>query len=268
MDIIFNYLKDKIIGGAGDVIVFMTQASINLLQNEIVKNVLDLFEYIGWLILVIGVLFAIANLYIRFLETGRLELHFFIINVTQSIIAIFFLRVGATEIFILGNTLNKLICKVTSEPDYNKSINSFVDYLVTMRFNTIWILFIGLVAIISIMVSLFQIMKRGGMYIAQIAMGYIYLFSLPAGNTDGFSEWIKQTVAIALTNVLQTTLLFVGMNLMAREGKDIILGLGVILGASSVEKIAGRYGMSTSISRSIRGFTSTIGMNLGRLIFK
>jgi hypothetical protein len=257
LDIIFDFLKDKIIGGAGDAITYMTQASINLLDNQIVVNVLNLFEYMGWILLTVGILFAIANVYICYIENGTIDIHLLIINIVRSFIAIFFLKAGAVRLFELSNTINGLISKITSTPNYKENMTSFADILGKIQLNILWVLFIGLIAIIGIVVCLVQIMKRAGMYIAQIMIGYLYLFSMPAGNVQDFIDWCRQTVAIAVTNILQTALLFTGMSIIASSGKSIFLGIGVILAATKVEDLAGRYGMGTGIS--YRGLRNSFG---------
>ena len=57
----------------------------------------------------------------------------------------------------------------------------------------------------------FANIKRGGILLVQIAVGSLYLFSVPRGYTDGFYQWCKQVAAICLTAFLQSTLLFLGM---------------------------------------------------------
>ena len=69
----------------------------------------------------------------------------------------------------------------------------------------------------------------------QIAVGSLYLFSVPRGYTDGFNQWMRQVVALCLTAFLQTTLLYVGL-LTFRA--NMFLGLGIMLAASEVPRIA------------------------------
>lgn len=45
----------------------------------------------------------------------------------------------------------------------------------------------------------FSNIKRGGILLTQIAVGSLYLFSLPRGYADGFTQWCKQVVALCLT---------------------------------------------------------------------
>ena len=50
----------------------------------------------------------------------------------------------------------------------------------------------------------FANIKRGGILLVQIAVGSLYMFSVPRGYQDGFNQWIKQVIAICLTAFLQT----------------------------------------------------------------
>ena len=263
MDTIFNYLKDKILGGAGKVLEYMSNVSINLFDNEIVNSVLKLMEYIGWILLAIGILFAIVNLYIAYLESESINIHLLILNMFKGIIAILFLKAGAIRIFELSITINKMIAEITTKPNYQQSLDSLSSTLDKAEFGILWFLVILVIVLVSTLVCLVQILKRGGMYIAHIMVGYLYIFSIPSGNTEGFTSWCKQTVAIALTNVLQTALLFMGLALMASDISKIFLGIGVIMAASKVEEIAGKYGMSTGSTGSMAGSASKAFRNMG-----
>ena len=88
----------------------------------------------------------------------------------------------------------------------------------------------------------FQNIKRGGILLVQIAVGSMYLFSVPRGYTDGFIQWTKQIIALCLTAFLQTTLLMLG--LMTFPGNKII-GIGIMLAAGEVPRIAGQFEIDT-----------------------
>ena len=87
---------------------------------------------------------------------------------------------------------------------------------------------------------LFDNIKRSGILITQIAVGSLYMFSIPKGYTDGFISWCKQVIALCLTAFLQVTLLFLGL---LTWQKNIILGLGVMLAANEVPRIAQNFGL-------------------------
>ena len=90
----------------------------------------------------------------------------------------------------------------------------------------------------------FANIKRGGILLIQMAVGSLYLFSVPRGYTDGFSQWCKQIFALCLTAFLQTVLLFLGL-LTFQD--NLLLGLGIMLAAGEVPRIAQQFGLDSSV---------------------
>ena len=70
------------------------------------------------------------------------------------------------------------------------------------------------------------------------------MFSVPRGYTDGFNQWMKQVAAICLTAFMQTTLLFLGR--LTFPG-TMLLGLGSMLAATEVPRIAQQFGLDSSV---------------------
>ena len=113
----------------------------------------------------------------------------------------------------------------------------------------------------------FANIKRGGILLTQIAVGSLYLFSVPRGYTDGFNQWMRQVVALCLTAFLQTTLLYVGL-LTFRA--NMFLGLGIMLAASEVPRIAQQFGLDTSVKVNMMSVVhaTTTAVNLTRSVAK
>ncbi len=78
----------------------------------------------------------------------------------------------------------------------------------------------------------------------QMSVEALYMFSVPRGYTDGFVQWIKQVVAICLTAFKQTTLLFLGLLTFS---ENMLLGLGIMLAANEVPRIAQQFGLDSSV---------------------
>lgn len=113
----------------------------------------------------------------------------------------------------------------------------------------------------------FANIKRGGILLTQIAVGSLYLFSVPRGYTDGFNQWMRQVVALCLTAFLQATLLYVGL-LTFRA--NMFLGLGIMLAASEVPRIAQQFGLDTSVKVNMMSVVhaTTTAVNLTRSVAK
>ena len=71
----------------------------------------------------------------------------------------------------------------------------------------------------------FANLKRGGILLIQIAVGSLYMFSVPRGYLDGFYQWCKQVVGLCLTAFLQATILIAGLSLF---NEHALLGLGLM----------------------------------------
>ena len=99
--------------------------------------------------------------------------------------------------------------------------------------------------------------KRGGILLCQIAVGSLYLFSVPRGYTDGFMNWVKQVIATCLTAFLQTTILYLGL---LTYDSHPILALGVCLSANEVPRIAQMFGLDTSTHVSMMSVSSAMSM--------
>lgn len=109
----------------------------------------------------------------------------------------------------------------------------------------------------------FQNIKRGGILLVQMAVGSLYMFSVPRGYTDGFYQWCKQVAALCLTAFMQTTLLFLG--LLTFPG-NMLLGLGIMLAANEVPRIAQQFGLDSSVKVNMMSVVhaTTTAVNLTR----
>ena len=81
------------------------------------------------------------------------------------------------------------------------------------------------------------------------------MFSIPRGYSDGFNSWCKQIFALCLTAFLQTTLLFLGL---LTWQTNMFLGLGIMLSANEVPRIAQQFGLDTSIRFNMMSVTHTV----------
>lgn len=77
----------------------------------------------------------------------------------------------------------------------------------------------------------FANLKRGGILLIQIAVGSLYMFSVPRGYGDGFIQWCKQVVGLCLTAFLQATILVAGLMVFKDHA---LLGLGLMLSAGEI----------------------------------
>ena len=111
----------------------------------------------------------------------------------------------------------------------------------------------------------FANLKRGGILLIQIAVGSLYMFSVPRGYIDGFTSWCKQVIGLCLTTFLQATILIAGLMVIKDHA---LLGLGLMLASGEVPRIAGQFGLDTGTRANVMGavYAAQGAVNLTRTI--
>jgi hypothetical protein len=111
----------------------------------------------------------------------------------------------------------------------------------------------------------FANLKRGGILLIQIAVGSLYMFSVPRGYIDGFVQWCKQIIGLCLTTFLQATILTAGLMVLKDHA---LLGLGLMLAAGEVPRIAGAFGLDTSTKANMMSavYTAQAAVNTTRTV--
>ena len=110
-------------------------------------------------------------------------------------------------------------------------------------------------------------LKRGGILLIQIAVGSLYMFSVPRGYIDGFTQWCKQVIGICLTAFLQSTMLTAGLMIFKDHP---LLGLGVMLSSTEVQRIAGQFGLDTSTKANLMSgvYAAQTAINISKTVVK
>lgn len=113
----------------------------------------------------------------------------------------------------------------------------------------------------------FANIKRGGIMMTNIAVGSLYIFGLTRGHQDGFIDWCKQVIALCVTAFLQNSLLFAGL---LTFGDHMLLGLGIMLAANEVPRIADRFGLDTSSRVNIMStyYATQAAVRTGQAVMK
>ena len=129
----------------------------------------------------------------------------------------------------------------------------------------IMLLFSIIMMAYAIIKVFFANLKRGGILLIQIAVGSLYMFSIPRGYIDGFTQWMKQVIGLCLTAFLQSTILIAGLMVFKDHA---LLGLGLMLSAGEVPRIAGTFGLDTTTRANIMSavYTAQAAVNTTRTV--
>ena len=155
----------------------------------------------------------------------------------------------------IGAVGQNIITKLTTPEGL---IESGVDFIFGgPSFNPIMMLFCVILMAYAVLKVFFANLKRGGILLIQIAVGALYMFSVPRGYSDGFTQWCKQVIALCLTAFLQATILVAGLMVF---NDHALLGLGLMLSAGEVPRIAGAFGLDTTTRASLTSAVHTAQM--------
>lgn len=250
---------------------------VEIFELSWVEAALKLFTLVGWALFVAGLVVAVFDLAIEYQGQGRINIRMAALNLIKGFFAVSLFTVLPVELYkfcvTLQNTFSgDLVYVFTGErgrdlgEESMSALKAAFDITVELNFSVFNLL--AMIALAYCVIKLFFAnIKRGGILLTQIAVGTLYMFSIPRGYTDGFNQWCKQVIALCLTAFMQTTLLFLGLMTFST---NMLLGLGIMLAANEVPRVAQQFGLDTSVKVNMMSVvhSTTSAVNLTRSIFR
>ena len=291
---IWNFVADKILGQIvdwfyGQVVGFlgnffaeMGNMGVELFEMSWVQSIVLFFSYLAWALYGTGLVVACFECGIEY-SSGRGNIRETALNAIKGFMAVSLFTVVPVRLYELSVTLQgQLTAGITG---YGASIGdvasdimqefSAVESLTDLTSGPflgfgsitsgIMILFCIILMAYAIIKVFFANLKRGGILLIQIAVGSLYMFSVPRGYTDGFVQWCKQIIGLCLTAFLQATILIAGLMVFKDHA---LLGLGLMLSAGEIPRIAGAFGLDTTTRANIMSavYTAQAAVNTTRTI--
>ena len=291
---IWNFVADKILGQIvdwfyGQVVGFlgnffaeMGNMGVELFEMSWVQSIVLFFSYLAWALYGTGLVVACFECGIEY-SSGRGNIRETALNAIKGFMAVSLFTVVPVRLYELSVTLQgQLTAGITG---YGASIGDVASDIM-QEFSAVESLtdlssgpFLGFGSITSGLMILFCIilmayaiikvffanLKRGGILLIQIAVGSLYMFSVPRGYTDGFIQWCKQIIGLCLTAFLQATILIAGLMVFKDHA---LLGLGLMLSAGEIPRSAGTFGLDTTTRANIMSavYTAQAAVNTTRTI--
>ncbi len=269
-----QWFYETIYGAVADFFTTMGNMGAEIFDLDWVKGAILLFTLFGWALFVAGVVVAIFDVAIEY-QSGRANIKTTSLNILKGFFACSLIGVVPVELYklciSLQNTFSHDMARIFAGTqqlgigDLSKIVLQGVFAAMPTMGNP-FVMLLTLIAFAYCVIKIFfQNIKRGGILLVQMAVGSLYMFSVPRGYTDGFVQWMKQVIATCLTAFLQTTLLYLG--LLTFNG-HMLLGLGIMLAANEVPRIAQQFGLDSSAKLNVMSVvhaTST-AVNLTRTV--
>ena len=268
------FIYSMVYEALADFFTLMTEIGANLFDLEWVKAALHFFSMFGWGLFIAGLVVAIFDTAIEYQTMGRLNIKKQVLPFLYGLLAVNLFTTLPIELFRFSVSLQNTFAKDLASQAIGMNLDiQHLSLGVLSMYQTPIIgsnnVLLNLLIIIClgycVIKCFFSNIKRGGILLTQIAVGSLYLFSLPRGITEGFTGWCKQIVALCFTTFMQTTLLMMGLITMQSHP---LLGLGVMLAANEVPRIAQHFGLDTSTRVNMMSavHTTTTAINLTRAI--
>ncbi len=271
-----TWLYDTVYGAIADFFTMMGNMGAEIFDLKWVQATVHLFTLFGWALFIVGVIVAVFDFAIEH-QNGRGNIKNTMLNILKGFFACSLITVVPIQLYKFCITLQNTFASDLSLLVAGSQAQSIAEesiFILGLRFsptgmaNNGLFMLLALIAFAYCVIKVFfQNIKRGGILLIQMSVGSLYMFSVPRGYSDGFTQWCKQVIAICLTAFMQTTLLFLGL-LTFRT--SMLMGLGIMLAAGEVPKIAQQFGMDTSTKFNLMSVVhaTTTAINLTRIIKK
>lgn len=248
-----KWLYEIIYGAIADFFEMMGNMGSEVFDLEWVQATVKLFTLFGWGLFVAGTAVAIFDVAIEY-QCGRANIKTTALNILKGFFACSLIGIVPIELYkfciSLQNTFSHDLVGIASG-GINESLSDAGLAALAGMFSSAVSATYGLLNLLCMIAfaycvikMFFANIKRGGILLIQIAVGSLYMFSVPRGYADGFNQWCKQVIAICLTAFMQTTLLFLGLMTFPN---NMLLGLGIMLAANEVPRIAQQFGLDSSV---------------------
>ncbi|WP_128425645.1 conjugal transfer protein TrbL family protein [Gudongella oleilytica] len=268
---IMDWIYAQIIGFLGEFFAMMGNMGAELFEMSWVQAIVLFFSYLAWALYGTGLVVSAFECGIEY-QSGRGSIKDTALNAIKGFMAVSLFTIVPVELYKLAITLQGAFTSgITGLAAADSSISTMAaaalasigDVLVSPIMGIFCLIFMGY-AVIKVF---FANLKRGGILLIQIAVGSLYMFSVTRGYIDGFVSWCKQVVGLCLTAFLQATILIAGLMVF---NSNMLLGLGLMLAASEIPRIAGQFGLDTSTRGNLMStmYAAQTAMNITRTVVR
>lgn len=281
LDDIIDWIYGQIIGFLGNFFSEMGNMGAELFTMDWVQSIILFFSYLAWALYGTGLVVSVFECGIEY-SSGRGNIKETALNAIKGFLAVSLFTIVPVRLYELSVSLQSSftagltgygsgsIGEVATEALQNfNAIESLTEASSLSGFGAItspiMILFCIILMAYAVIKVFFANLKRGGILLIQIAVGSLYMFSVPRGYTDGFVQWCKQIVGLCLTAFLQATILIAGLMVFKDRA---LLGLGLMLSAGEIPRIAGAFGMDTTTRANIMSavYTAQAAVNTTKTV--
>ena len=277
-----DWIYGQIVGFLGNFFALMGNMGVELFELDWVNAIVLFFSRLGWALFAVSVVVCAFECGIEY-SAGRGNLQQSALNVIKGFLAVSLFTVVPVRLYALSVSLQgtfsagltgygrsigevgqDIVTELSEIQTLSDAVNS-THFGLDVITGPIMILFCVILMAYAVLKVFFANLKRGGILLIQIAVGSLYMFSIPRGYLDGFVGWMKQVIGLCLTAFLQSTILIAGLMIFKDHA---LMGVGLMLSAGEVPRIAGNFGVDTTTKANVMSavYTAQAAVNTTRTI--
>ena len=260
-----DWVYGQAIGFLGNFFALMGNMGVELFELDWVNAIVLFFSRLGWALFAVSVVVCAFECGIEY-SAGRGNLQQCALNVIKGFLAVSLFTVVPVRLYALsvslqgtfsagltgygrsiGDVGQDIVTELSEIQTLSDAVNS-THFGLDVITSPIMILFCVILMAYAVLKVFFANLKRGGILLIQIAVGSLYMFSIPRGYLDGFVGWMKQVIGLCLTAFLQSTILIAGLMIFRDHA---LMGVGLMLSAGEVPRIAGNFGVDTTTKANV-----------------
>ena len=185
LDQILDWIYGKIIGFLNDFFVMMNNMGVELFELPWVKAVTTFFSYFGWALFGVGLVVGAFECAIEY-QGGRGSIKDTAMNYIKGFMAVSLFAVVPVNLYALCVSLQGSLGRaITGITDVESIGLTAQEVLMSAVFpgigNPILMIFCAIMMGYAVIKVFFGNLKRGGILLIQIAVGSLYMFSVPRG---------------------------------------------------------------------------------------
>ena len=265
LDQLVDWIYGQIVGFLGNFFALMGNMGVELFELDWVNAIVLFFSRLGWALFAVSVVVCAFECGIEY-SAGRGNLQQCALNVIKGFLAVSLFTVAPVRLYALSVSLQgtfsagltgygrsigevgqDIVTELSEIQMLSDAVNS-THFGLAVITSPIMILFCVILMAYAVLKVFFANLKRGGILLIQIAVGSLYMFSIPRGYLDGFVGWMKQVIGLCLTAFLQSTILIAGLMIFRDHA---LMGVGLMLSAGEVPRIAGNFGVDTTTKANV-----------------
>lgn len=283
MNNIIDWFYGQIIGFLGNFFAEMGNMGTELFDLDWVQSIVLFFSQLGWALFGVSLVVCIFEFGVEY-STGRANIQQTAINILKGFLSVCLFTTVPVRLYTLSVSLQGtfsagltgygssigtigegILDDLSSVESITEMAGESLSFGLGVITSPIMVIFCIILMAYAVIKVFFANLKRGGILLIQIAVGSLYMFSIPRGYTDGFVQWMKQVIGLCLTAFLQSTILVAGLMVFKDHA---LLGLGLMLSAGEVPRIAGTFGLDTTTRANIMSavYTAQAAVNTTRTI--